>query len=85
MMKLVVDKKIKYYEEMDSILGCKPATKPNLIVRSNSGIVGDSIDLEDSDDDCVHLSPVCNTPDSSTLEVCVSKLIFLIMVPFLII
>ena len=70
---------------MDSVLGCKPATKPNLIVKSNSGIVGDSIDLEDSDNDCVQLSSVCNTQDSSILEVCVSKLIFLIMVALLII
>ena len=47
----------------------RPAPKPNLIVSSNSGIEGDSADLEDSDDDCVYLSPVCNTPDSSIPEV----------------
>ena len=74
---------IQYYEEMDRVLGCRPATKPNLIVSSNSGIESDSADLEDSDDDCEHLSPVCNTPDSSILEVYMSKInIFLIMVVF---
>ena len=50
-------------------IGMQPATKPSLIVSLNSGIEGDNADLEDSDDDCVHLSPVCNTPHSSILGV----------------
>lgn len=46
----------KFFEEMDAILGVKPATKPSLTISSESGLPSDS-----GGDDDVQLSPVSDS------------------------
>ena len=60
-------KKFKFFEELDAVLGSRPATKPKLVVSSDAGIEADGDEYYDDDDVDISLSPVSEPPDPGLL------------------
>ena len=54
-------KKLQIFEELDAILGVKPATKPSLEISSETGLPSDLSDIEEDDEET---SPL---PDSEEI------------------
>ena len=54
-------KTFKYFDEIDAVLGCRPATQPNIIVSSSGGIEEEKDEGNDGND--IVLSPVSISND----------------------
>ena len=55
-------KTFKYFDEMDAILGSRPATKPSITICSDKGI------LEEDNENDAHLSPYSGAVNPELLE-----------------
>ena len=57
-------KTFKYFDEIDAVLGCRPATRPNIIVSSSGGIEEEKDECSDGNEsDDIVLSPVSISND----------------------